>query len=262
MKSIGAIVYQLRSKFKTSIIKSNYRKNINTYPPVIVYQMGKVASMSIYNSLKEQYKGITLHRHILDDKEDWQAQFLIAHAVEQHKPLRIISLMREPIGRNISDFFQNFERITGIKPENSKFSTDELITLFFSNPKMYHDVPLNWFDNNIKKHFGINIYSEPFPKEEGWAIIKKDNIELLLMKSEISDEKKEALVKGFMKTDNFRLSTSNIGEDKGYAEMYKAFKQRFQPPKEYLDMFYTSPKIRHFYTDAELANARKKWDSK
>ncbi|HWY98334.1 MAG TPA: putative capsular polysaccharide synthesis family protein [Bacteroidia bacterium] len=262
MRSIGAIVYQFRSKLRVSVIKSNFKKNIGIYPPVIVYQMGKVASMSIYTSLKEQYKGITLHRHILDDKEDWQAQFLIEHANEQQKPLRLISMMREPIGRNVSAFFQNFEYITGIKPEDSKFSIDELIAIFFANPKMYHDVPLTWFDNNIKKHFGIDIYAKPFPKEQGWAILKKGNIELLLMKSEISDEKKSALVKEFMKIDGFRLSASNIAEDKEYADMYKTFKQRFQPPKEYLDMFYTSSKIEYFYTGEELATARKKWGSK
>src|ERR1700741_1041287 len=113
-QSIGALIYRLRSNIRTKQIQDKFNKSIASHTPIIVYQMGKVASMSVYTSLKEQYPGITLHRHELIPTE-WQDATLLNHANNFHQPLLIISMMRDPIARNISAFFQNFEVITGVK---------------------------------------------------------------------------------------------------------------------------------------------------
>jgi len=259
MRSIGSLLHQLRRKIREDTIEYKFKKSIVTHAPIIVYQMGKVGSMSIYNSLKEQYRGTVLHRHVLNAVDDWQDGFLFQLIVEKGLPLRLISLMREPVGRNISAFFQNFEVITGIKPQDSKFSQTELNTIYFTSPKMDHNVPLTWFNENIKKHFGIDIYSEPFPKEKGWAVLKKGNIELLLLKAEINDVKKVSLVKNFTGIKDFKLTATNIGEDKGYATIYASFKKNIQFPPGYINKLYTSSEIKYFYTDDEIKGMREKW---
>ncbi len=259
MRSIGSLLHQLRRKIREDTIEYKFKKSIVTHTPIIVYQMGKVGSMSIYNSLKEQYQGTVLHRHVLNTVDDWQDGFLFQLVVEKGLPLRLISLMRDPVGRDISAFFQNFEVITGIKPQDSKYAQSELNTIYFTSPKMDHDVPVTWFNDNIKKHFGIDIYAEPFNKEEGWAMFKKGNIELLLLKAEISDVKKAALVKDFTGIKGFKLTASNIGEDKDYATMYTSFKKEIQFPHGYLDKLYTSAEIRYFYTEDEIKGMREKW---
>ncbi len=257
-QSIGALIYRLRSNIRTKQIQDKFNKSIASHIPIIVYQMGKVASMSVYTSLKEQYPGTTLHRHELIPTE-WQDATLLNHTNNLHKPLLIISMMRDPIARNISAFFQNFEVITGVKPADSKFSMKELETIYFTNPKMDHDPPYTWFDKNIKRHLGIDIFAQPFPKEEGSARFKNGSIEVLLMKAEIDNTKKEKLIKELTRLNSFELKSSNVGEDKEYAGMYSEFKKSVTIPKEYLDTFYNSPAIKYFYTDAEIESMRKKW---
>lgn len=260
-QSIGSKLYRIKSNLRDKRIKAAFNKNISAHKPIVVFQMGKVASMTIYNSLKEQYPGITLHRHVLTDPDDWQARVLLNHAINEGKPLLIITMMREPIGRNISAFFQNFEAITGIKPADAKYSNNELKDIFFTNKKMDHEPPYTWFDKNIKKHFGLDIFGAPFPKEKGWARFKRGNLEVLLMKAEISDDVKIQLLKEVTGLTNFQLKASNISEDKDYADMYASFKKEIVIPTSYLDQFYNSPKIRYFYTDEEIAAMRKKWKS-
>jgi len=257
MSALGALIYKIRCRTRESIIKTRFKRSLKKATPVIVYQMGKVGSSSIYDSLRKQYKGVVLHRHELE-KSDWQGQMLIELAMKQHKPLKIISLTREPVGRNISAFFQNFELITGIKPENSTYSTAELQNIFLSSPVMDHTVPLKWFDDNILKHFGINIYSTPFP-EKGWKIFRNGNTEVLVIKSEISDEVKTKVLSEFTGLNEFNLYAANVGESKDYGNMYSLFRKEMKLPASYIDMFYTSPFIKYFYSENELQEARKKW---
>jgi hypothetical protein len=258
-RSLGSLLYKYRSNLRDKKTIARFNKNIATHTPIIVYQMGKVGSMSIYNSLKSQYSGITLHRHELSAPDDWQVQTLLTHALVNKQPLKLISMVREPVGRNISAFFQNFEVITSIAPKDSKFSLPELNNIYFSNPKMDHTAPITWYDEKVKKLFGIDVYAEPFPKEEGWIIIKNANVELLLMKAEISDEKKTLLVKEFTGVKDFRLMPSNVSEDKDYATLYSEFKKAIQFPAGYLDSLYNSSLMQHFYTAAEIEKMRQKW---
>ena len=258
MSFIGATVYRIHSYIREIGIKRKFKNNIKKYPPVIVYQMGKVGSMSIYESLKKEYKGIVLHRHVLNEPADWQAHIILEHALVYKRPLKLISLTREPIGRNISAFFQNFEKITGVRPQDSMFSDDDLSNFFFNNPKTDNESPLLWFDENIKKEFGIDVYKTPFDKKEGWAIIKRSNIDLLLMKSEISDKTKEELIRNYIYPE-FALRHANISENKDYAAMYSRFRNHVLFPKEYLDTYLQSAATKHFYLDEEIAQFYKKW---
>lgn len=263
MSWIGATVYKIRSRVKQSAADRQFRKNIEKYPPIIVYQMGKVGSTSIYNSLKTAYKGEVLHKHTLHKKEDWKSAMVLEHLLTHKLPLKLISLVREPVSRNISSFFQNFEKVTGIAPNKSVFTTEELTHFILTSDKLDTNAPLTWFNENPLKDFGIDVYSHDFPKEEGWTIIKtQGNTELLLMKAEISDTKKELLIRDFTRLPAFRLVSSNIGEGKDYAELYTKLKKEIRLPADYLDMFYSSPAVQHFYSESELEEARKKWNKR
>ena len=79
----------------------NHYLKINV--PVFIYQMGKVASKSVYRSLCHQYPGIVLHAHYFNPNHtDWRIRRLYHWAIVKMMPLNVISLTREPIGRNLS----------------------------------------------------------------------------------------------------------------------------------------------------------------
>ena len=100
--------------------------------PVLVYQMGKVASSSVYLSLEKTTDFDVFHVHRLNPENiakvreehvqrgdsppnEKKGLYLYENLIRTRKThTKIISLVREPIARNISAFFQNlqlFERV-------------------------------------------------------------------------------------------------------------------------------------------------------
>ena len=104
---------------------------------------------------------------------------------------KIISLVREPIGRNMSEFFHRFKMYTGTPFENHNYSLDDIRGLYLE--RLDHDFPLEWFDNNFKKHFGVDVYEKLFPKK-GYEYYGNSDIDILLMKHNLEDSLKERLI--------------------------------------------------------------------
>jgi len=195
-----------------------FDENLKQNPPLIIYQMGKVASQSIFYSLKQIYPGVVLNTHTFSyDDKDLRIRKIYEYCVLNSQPLNIISLIREPIGRNLSAFFQNFERDTGIQYRNSNLSMDKLRELFIENYN--HDIPLKWFEENIRINFGIDVFSDNFP-EFGFFAYTKRNYRLLVLRSELDDEVKRFAIMDFLDITEFTIDKRNISSSKEYAETY------------------------------------------
>jgi len=184
-------------------------------------------------------------------------EFLYNKIIVPKKQVKIISLTREPIGRNIAAFFQNFERETGEKYEKSNFTLQELMDIFINF--FPHSTPLNWFDRHFKPFLGIDIYEHPFPKEQGYLRINKDNVDLLILKLEISDSVKEKAIAEFLGLKQFKLVRTNVGEDNNYADMYKEFKENIKLPLSYVEEMCSSKYFNHFYTVEEIKKVYSRW---
>lgn len=231
---------------------------------VFIYQMGKVGSSTLFNSIKNSAQfhnydkdapqkyfaksKIGIYRSIRWKAFYWSTKIRIKYLEKKGKKIKIISMARDPVARNISAFFQVLEK-------GKKYKTDKLINDFFN--KTYHEVPLNWFDIELKRHFGIDIYKYKFPKEKGFYIIKYKNIELLLLKLEMFNQCLND-IKNFIGED-FEIKNENISEKKWYSDMYKDFKKEIIFPKEYLEKMYRSKFTNHFYTEEEINRFYSKW---
>ena len=254
-----------RSKFRKYISrlrhKYTYLYKLNKRSPVFVYQMGKVGSQSIDFSLRNFYKGEILHGHAMyPNDKSIENRLFYNYCVIEKKPVKIITLAREPVGKNVSHFFQEFEQHTGKPFSDSAFSIEELKSIFLNTPSVRHTEPLTWFDDNILKNFDIDIFKESFPKEKGSIIINKGNVDILLMKSEITDEQKELLISSFLNLKEFKITRQNVGDEKKYMKTYSLFKREVKFESAYLDMLYLSKYARHFYTDEEIKKARSQWE--
>ena len=198
-----------------------FNSRIMQHTPLIIYQMGKVASQSMYYSLRKVYPGVVVNTHTFNSVDkDWRIRKIYEHCVLNSRPLNIISLTREPVERNISAFFQNFERDTGIQYKKSNLSMTKLKELFLENYN--HDIPLKWFDENIKINFGIDVYSDTFP-EYGFCAYTKMNYCLLILRSELEDEVKRSAIMDFLDLSEFAIDKRNISSSKEYAETYRIF---------------------------------------
>jgi hypothetical protein len=240
------------------IVSKNFERHVKNEPAVFIYQMGKVASSSTYQSLKKQYSGACIQSHSFTRNNDnIHVKFLFEILQREKLPLKIISMVREPISRNISAFFQNFERDTGVKHKANQHSVEELKDIFLRNYN--HEIPLIWLDENINKNFGIDVYKSPFP-EKGYDIFKNREVELLLFKHNLEDRIKEEILGDFIGITNFKLTSANVGEEKEYASTYKKFCE-LNLPEYYLDQMLNSKYATHFY-NKKLKEIRKRWVEK
>jgi hypothetical protein len=265
---------KVRRALGKALHKGLYLRELKKGTPVIVYQMGKVGSSSIGDSLKSCGVAPVFHIHRLnpDNIEKVQQEYLdhglvpldeslgerlYAEVIQKRKSVKLITLVREPIGRNMSAFFQNFKRFTGVEYDDADFTVEELVNLFVEGYR--HPVPLTWFDVEMKQTLDIDVYEYPFPKEKGHLTIKKGNFELLILKLEVDDAIKEKAIAEFLDVEDFRLIRANVGQDKNYARTYRDFLRTIRLPKSYVELMCTSQYTRHFYSDAEIEAVRSEW---
>ena len=230
------------------------KRKLHKATPVFVFQMGKVASSTIFDSLTEQYPGAVAHAHFIGE-DNW-ASVLFYEWAKSGKPLKIISPVRDPVSRNISDFFQLFEDYTGMDVNAPDLDYDAVYNKFFANYD--HTLPLTWFDKMIKQYFDIDVYQYDFP-EAGYATYTHNNIDLLVFRIDIPDIEKEKAIRDFLDFEDIHLKKSNVASNKKYADQYARFQENLALPDEYLDMMCTSRFTRHFFSPEEINAIKQRW---
>lgn len=250
------------------------RLNLTSHIPIVVYQMGKVGSSSVTESLKLACVNHVFHVHrmnpdniqrvrkeYLDNNQrpldEKVGERLYRSIVERRRKAKFITLVREPISRNISAFFQNFMRFTGAEYDDADYTVEELVEIFIRDYK--HSVPSTWFDVEMKQTLEIDVYEYQFPKEKGYLSIKKGNFELLILKLEVDDSIKESAIAQFIDKEDFRLIRSNVAKEKNYFQTYRDFILTLKLPESYVESMCNSEYTRHFYSDAEIESIRSDW---
>ena len=256
--------------------------------PVICFQMGKVGSMTVFHSLKTAFDELALdvpihHVHRLNNlekrEEDVRKKRKNPEATLGHlmlcKALRktinenpgqrwnIISMVRDPVSRNVAAFFHNLHEFVPDWLERyscGDLDTEKLVGMFLEFHG--HDAVENWFDEQMKMVFGIDVFAAPFTKEKGYNIYREQGRNpLLVIRLENLNYCAALAMREFLGIKNFALVNTNIGEDKKYSEPYKAFKKNARLPLEYVRRICDTKVARHFYTDEELEAFAGRWSN-
>lgn len=256
--------------------------------PIVVHTMGKVGSTSIHSTLEQNNVTPSLfHMHFIHpDNQDRMKSTLmnisgdtgsqveemypilgydrfkskqIRRILKNGKPISFISVTRDPIQRNISYFFEMLQRRSpniGTDIQQGKETIDGLIQQFLE--KEDHDLPLEWFDIETKRMLGIDVYSRPFPKEQGYDIFERGNTRLLILRLESMnqciEDAFEALF-GF----RYQLLTERTMSGSNVKDLYIRFQKEIAIPKTILETVYSANYTNHFYTTAEIETMKKKW---
>lgn len=261
-------IYNLES------IYNNIIKLINA--DFYLYQMGKVASTSIENDLKNKFN--VVHTHSLYKNYITQDQFKLKHSIKKHdhkfilgelisyflrkfkEEIKIITLVRDPVARNISMFFQDLHLLLYDEFRSNarkEYNYKNFFESFF-HKRINHFYFNEWFDREIRRAFKIDIYNYPFDKEKGYTIIRDNNINILLLKVEKLD-KLEKIIRKFTNYDEFNLFSSNSASNKWYSDIYDDFKKNVKFEKKLIDKIYSTRYSNHFYTEAEVNHFKHKW---
>ena len=173
------------------------------------------------------------------------------------RPIRVVSMFRDPVARNISSYFQHLDEIWGVRRAHLAIPTAELIRGFFE--VFEHDEPLDWFDTEIRDIHGIDVFDHPFDPEVRHTTIESDRCSLLLMRVDLPDAAKQSALSEFLEKPVPEIPRANTAADKSYSDAYRAFKESLEVPESYLDRLYDSRLVEHFLSPAERAALRAHW---
>lgn len=260
------------------------RSPLRRKEPLLVYQMGKVGSSTVRRSITAsnldiqpyhlhymsgidymvglcRAQSLPLQDHILSSI---YCKKLIRRKKADGKKINVITLVREPISKNISQFFQNIEVSYpeyGYSEKANRLSPDELVLdlIAFFIQNFRHDDPLVWFDQELKQFMNIDVFETDFPHEKGYQVYENESFRVLLIRLENLNTCIAEAMGCFLDIEDFKLANENISSEKEYADLYKKMKKKIKLPDTYIEKMYSSKMAKHFYTEREIKAFEMKW---
>jgi len=238
---------------------------------ILIYQMGKVGSTSLEHAIKD---AIHIHTLYLDNhtcKPRQAALFgcgmrfysnkikqalinlLRRKAIRSRSHIKVITLVRKPLVRNISMFFHDLDAyvfnsqsklLTTSTPLMTRLQSEDLLVNIFEQ-QFEHHYPLTWFDKELKRFFDIDVYDQSFDKELGYMNIKKANVEVLCLDVERLTEN-ISVVENFV-GNKVTLLNKNQAQNKWYGTLYEQFNDNYQPQTALLNLLEESQYNQFFF---------------
>jgi hypothetical protein len=198
---------------------------------------------------------------LLEKPVHWLFYRVIRRGIRRRRSLKIITLVRDPIGRNVSMFFQDlhywlayyFSRVRRDRAHAE--GVDVLVDCFRST--FDHRYPLDWFDRELKRLTGIDVYEHAFDHAAGYMRIDKGRVSVLVVHSEKLRESWPAIEEFCGR--KLVPREDNRGARKWYARSYSEFLETYVPSKAELDEMYSSRYATFFFSDEARAELRRRW---
>ena len=172
--------------------------------------------------------------------------------------------MREPVSREISEFFQYVHSMyPELLDENGNLEEDRALRILqtkfmFYNPQKNYTC--RWFDMEMKGMFGLDVYEHPFNTEEGYTIINHGNVELLILRLEGLDQNFSQRVTQFLDLPTpIEMYKSNVRTEQKRGATYQHVLQKFTIRESICRKIYASSYARQFYSEAEIEQFIQKW---
>jgi hypothetical protein len=250
----------------------------------VVYQMGKVGSTTVSDSLEA----------LADRPHVYHAHFLtsegIGWAEDQYRPnyprtralpghvidsivlrerldagatlgWRVVTLVRDPVARNLSSFFQTMylDRPDVDVTDTSDAMVEGLHRRFLTD--FDHEFPLRWLDVELGSALGLDAYAATDDGSGGSFVLRPRGARpgLLVLKLERLRECGSDALARFLDRPEVPLLDANTGSEKDYGELYGRFADTVELPAEYLDRMYGSRLVTHFYDPDEIEAMRARW---
>jgi len=281
--ALGLMSNHFRDRIKIS------RLDFKKKPPILVFQMGKVGSTSIYQTLSSLNLDRPIyHVHFLSEPgirsaKIWHQQHegLIPYGIKYFELVgkkvkknlsktrwTIISGVREPIAKEISMYFELANKVNhGLVNQENKLDPEKIKEYFLHRFDQFDlnenkMLTTNWFDQELNGVFGIDVFRHPFDKEKGYSIIRNKNVDLLIYQYEkLNQIFNESLNEFLPSIKAVELKRSNVGSDKWYRETYKKVRESIVIPDEILQKAYSVKYVKHFYTSEMIKDFKAQWGS-
>lgn len=243
----------------------------------LVYSMGKVGSSTVYHTLRDHLPFAAIfHVHFLSDHwlrdvlphanrpREIERGFAIRDYIEKNpdQRLRVVTLVREPVSRDVSDLFETPSDVVGDR-DVAALSFEEIAERF-ERKKVeddYTGYTLSWLDTELGAYLGVDLYGREFPKLKGYDVLRFDACDVLVIRLEdLNDCYREAFLEfAGLRIDGLRVA--NVSGEKPLKHKVDEFKRRYRVPVGELEKLYGSKYMKHFYTDEEIAGFTRRWSA-
>lgn len=241
---------------------------------ILIYQMGKVGSSTLEKSINKLGLDVR-HIHSFGNTNNYKFSGkreirgikirLISKIYKfifriRRKKIKVITLMRDPVSRNISTMFQEVSLMLHLheKEDNRRSQELDIMLNDFLDRYVDSEIPIKWFDEELKYFTGIDIFNFTFDKEKGSLHIKEGKVELLVLTAEKLNYNKDIIIE-FINNDKFEFINSNVSNEKWYSEIYNKFRNNYKINSEKTEQFYNSKTVRYFYTKEDIKKFKDKW---
>jgi hypothetical protein len=239
--------------------------------PVLLWQMGKVGSTSIWDALDKaglcpiqlhvlaterldavareyEERGFSVPGHLEDAR---RVQSLVA---DPNQKLRVISLVRDPVARNLSGLFETWDVYPPSFDEGDNLAG--LAEWFVMN---FDYAVLKWFEDEIESKLGISVYDYEFDRVRRQLVIETDRARILVLRSEDTQESKKRSLEDFLQVSGIEIGFSNVSDSKPKADLWKRMRRSAKVSSILANLVYESRLVQHFYSAAEIRALREEW---
>lgn len=218
----------------------NYKDNI------IVYQVGRVGSKAIVNSLLMSGYLKTYHVHHFEVDGRPLTTNSANRDTNSITDPKYITIVKDPVARNLSSFMFDIRRFISSYAWKDGLSNEFKYKYFI---KLFrHDYILSWFDIEFKKNVGLDIYKYKFDSKKGYQII--DNV--LIIQSERLSKLFPKASKEFL---NFPINVKD--KERNYIPKYFEIAKYLE--ESYLNEVYSSKYVKHFYNEEQIKEFKRLW---
>jgi hypothetical protein len=250
--------------------------------------MAKVGSATVVRSLQRaDPEQVVLHVHFLSPEMlsgtrslhvrskgyfgppyDWHLGRALGERIENldgSRPVQVVTLVRDPIAREVSGLFQNPEFAAAeLRNRHGRYDVKRTIE-FLENTLCAADAcdyVHNWFDRELRATFGIDVFAVPFPKERGWTLLCNERARVLVLRMEDLDRTLGPALAEFLGLDEEpKTATDNVRSERPEGSDYRDVVAGLRLPQRVCERIYSHRFSRHFYSDEMLAEFSQRWSA-
>ena len=220
------------------------------YDKILIFQYGKVGSTSIKQSGSNS-------KYCPNIQKTYNEKFLLVHKQEvakdilsKYKNILVINIVRLPIDRNISAFFQNIK--FHCKNYN-QLSINELIQKY---DQIYSVKRTDDWMSVFFKIFNIDIDNFKFDKINKYNKLRFNDNDILLFRF----EDLEYIISDILPKYNVFVNKKiNVGSQKSYAKLYKTLKETYKINDFEKEKIINSKITNIYYSKEEILEHIKKY---
>lgn len=247
--------------------------------PLIVYSAPKTASTSVATAIEATDAFTVMKVHHVQPEHFWPgvgctlttpAGALRHKAIEQRTtreflrryvgPVRIVSLMRDPIAFNVSNFTY-FGRSYWLRTawRSARWMPEEeLARRFFEG--FPHESSSVWWRSEFAKTIGVDVLERPFDQEQGWLTLRSGRFDVLVLRTDLDDAAKSAALRAWLPEagvpDVRRL---NQNDAQAPPELADRLREAIARRPDYVDRMLDLPASRYFWSERQRAAMRERW---